>query len=398
MRVHAAVSVLLALFALVLILAGCSNRPLVYDVLIDPETISPNADGVADVARITYHLSRDARVLVYFRDEQGARYLFRSDVSRPKGDYEALFSGVIENRLLPDGRYTCVLEAIADGGEHAQVEVPLTIQDGEADYIEIRNLNIYPAAFTPNRDGISDRVTIGYYLTKEASKVQVYLLGPEGDKHPVREDKIRPVGQAGNHEHDYDAGVDLGATPPPDGTYTVVVEAEDAIGNRDVVRGQLTIVNGGVPQAEVVNRAALWSSSVVPLGGTLTFTCTVRNIGRVGIRTKGPEPGTLYTTGENFNSKEFYEEPGIFRLGLDYEGNSSGRMYPFRWQLGRDEELTVIEGQKYLMPGQTVTVVGHLQIVDEPVKVRPYYWLGLIHEQVWIVEERVEPVPISIGF
>ncbi len=398
MRVHAAVSVLLALFVLVLILAGCSNRPLVYDVLVDPETISPNADGVADVARITYHLSRDARVSVYFRDEQGTQYLFRSDVSRPKGDYEALFSGVIENRLLPDGRYTCVLEAVADGGERAQVEVPLTIQDGEADYIEIRNLNIYPATFTPNRDGISDRVTIGYYLTKEASKVQVYMLGPEGDKHPVPEDKIRPVGQAGNHEHDYDAGVDLGATPPPDGTYTVVVEAEDAIGNRDVVRGQLTIVNGGVPQAEVVNRAALWSSSVVPLGGTLTFTCTVRNIGRVGIRTKGPEPGTLYTTGENFNSKEFYEEPGIFRLGLDYEGNSSGRMYPFRWQLGRDEELTVIEGQKYLMPGQTVIVVGHLQIVDEPVKVRPYYWLGLIHEQVWIVEERVEPVPISIGF
>jgi len=398
LRVHAAVSVLLALFVLVLILAGCSNRPLVYDVLIDPETISPNADGVADVARITYHLSRDARVSVYFRDEQGTQYLFRSDVSRPKGDYEALFSGVIENRLLPDGRYTCVLEAVADGGEHAQVEVPLTIQDGEADYIEIRNLNIHPATFTPNRDGISDRVTVGYYLTKEASKVQVYLLGPEGDKHPVPEDKIRPVGQAGNHEHDYDAGVDLGATPPPDGTYTVVVEAEDAIGNRDVVRGQLTIVNGGVPQAEVVNRAALWSSSVVPLGGTLTFTCTVRNIGRVGIRTKGPEPGTLYTTGENFNSKEFYEEPGIFRLGLDYEGNSSGRMYPFRWQLGRDEELTVIEGQKYLMPGQTATVVGHLQIVDEPVKVRPYYWLGLIHEQVWIVEERVEPVPISIGF
>jgi len=388
---------LLAL-CLVLILAGCSSKPLVYDVRIQPDVISPNADGIADVARITYHLSRHTRMSIYFLDEQGGRHLFRSEVPRPKGSYDTLFSGVINNRLLPDGRYSCLVEAVADNGEHAKVEMPLTIQGGEANYIEIRNLNIYPATFTPNRDGINDRVTIAYYLTKEATKVQVYLLDEKGDKYPIPEDKIRPVGQAGNHEHDYEGGVDLGATPPPDGTYTVVVEAEDAVGNRDVVRGQLSIVNGGVPKAEVVNRAAEWSSTVIPLRDTLTFTCTVRNIGKVGIRTKGPEPGTLYTSSENFNSKEFYEEPGIFRLGLDFEGNSSGRIYPFRWQLGRDDELTAIDGQKYLMPGQTATIVGHLKILDEPVKVAPYYWLGLIHEQVWIVEDRVEPTQITIGF
>ena len=398
MRIQVAASLLLGVFLVAVSLVACAGRPPVYDVRIQPDVISPDADGVEDVARITYSLSRQARVSMYFLDEQGGKHVFRADVSRPRGSYEALFSGVIENRLLPDGHYTCVVEAVADNGESAKLEVPLTIQGGEPDYIEIRNLDIYPATFTPNRDGISDRVTVGYYLTKEAAKVQVYLLDEEGNKYPVPEDKIRPVGQVGNHEHDYDAGVDLGATPPPDGTYTVVVEAEDAVGNRDSVRGQLTIVSGGVPRAEIVNRAAEWSSTVVPLGGTLTFTCTVRNIGKVAIRTKGPEPGTLYTTSENFNRKEFYEEPGIFRLGLDFEGNSSGRIYPFRWQLGRDDELTVIGGQRHLMPGQAVTVVGHLKIVDEPVKVAPYYWLGLIHEQVWIVEDRVEAVPITIGF
>jgi hypothetical protein len=67
-----------------------------------------------------------------------------------------------------------------------------------------------------------------------------------------------------------------------------------------------------------------------------------------------------------------------------------------------DDELTVVDTtagpQKYLMPGQVVTVVGHLQVVDRPVVVSPYYWLGLIHEQVWIVQDRVEPTSISIGF
>jgi len=395
-RSRATVVVLLVLWLGVI--CACSSKPLLYDVAIEPNVISPNADGTTDVARVSYSLSRYAHVSVHLMDEQGNRHVFRSDLPRPKGSYEALFGGVIDNHLLPDGRYTCVLEAIADDGESTNAEVALTIAGGEPTHIEIRNLNIYPATFTPNRDGINDRVTIGYYLTQVATNVQVYLLDEEGTRSPIPEDKIRPPRQAGNHEHDYEGGVDLGATPPPDGSYTVVVEVEDAVGNRDTARGQLTIVNGGVPRAEIVNRAAEWSSEAVPLGGTLTFTCTVRNVGKVGIRTTGPEPGTLYTTSENFNGKEAYEEPGVFRIGLDYEGNSSGRIYPFRWQLGQDDELTTVDGEKYLMPGQVVTVVGHLKIVDEPVKVAPYYWIGLMHEQVWIVEDRVEPVPITIGF
>jgi hypothetical protein len=383
---------------LVLVIGGCRSEPLIHEVHIRPSTISPNADGTDDVARITYALSRRSRLSVYLVGMDGVEHVLREGVSRPPGSYELLFSGVIGSRLLPDGKYWCRFRAVTDDGEQAQVTEMLTIEGGQADFIEIRNLNIYPVAFTPNRDGIDDRVTVAYYLTREATNVQVYLTDDEGNKYPIPEDKIRPAGQVGNHEHDYEGGVDLGATPPPDGTYRVVVEAEDAVGNRDVATGQLTIVNGGVPQAEIVNRAAEWSSTVVPLGGTLTFTCTLRNIGNVGVRTTGPEPGTVYSTSENFNSKAFYEEPGVFRIGLDYEGNSSGRVYPFRWQVGSSDELTVIEGQRYLMPGQTATVTGHLQIVDAPVKVVPYYWLGLIHEQVAIVEDRVEPVPITIGF
>ena len=380
-------------------LASCdSKRPLLYDVEIAPATISPNADGIADVARIKYSVARRAMVSVYLVDALGGRHVLREQAARPPGTYEALFSGVVADRLLPDGSYLCVFEAVGDGADVARKELPLTLEGGEPTHIEILNLTIHPPILTPNRDGISDRVTIGYYLTKEATKVQVYLLGADGKRYPLPEDKIRPVGQQGNHEHDYEGEVDRGATPPPDGDYEVVVEAEDAVGNRQVVRGTLTIKNGGVPQVEIVNRAATWSSGVVPLGEVLSFTCTVRNIGNVGVRTKGPPPGTLYNTSENFNSKEMYEEPGVFRVGLDYDGNSSGRQYPFRWQLGRDDELTDIDGYLYLMPGQAVEVVGHLRIVDVPVTIAPYHWIGLIHEQVQIVMDRVEASPISVGF
>jgi hypothetical protein len=160
----------------------------------------------------------------------------------------------------------------------------------------------------------------------------------------------------------------------------------------------LTIQGGGVPMVEIVNRAAFWAPQVVPLGGTLTFTCTVQNVGPVPIRTKGPEPGTTYSTRQNYNTLGFFEEPGIFRLGADSEGNTEGRKYPYRWQLGRDDELRVIDGQKYLMPGQRVTVVGHIQILDKPPKIVPKYWLGLIHEQVEIVNDWVEVTDISVGY
>ena len=221
-------------------------------------------------------------------------------------------------------------------------------------------------------------------------------------KYPVPEDKIREMGAAGTHEHDYDAGIDLGATPPQNGEYIVIVEAQDAVGNSTSVQGSLRIEEGGVPRVEIVNRAAIFSPSVVPLGSMLTFTCTVKNVGSVPVRTKGPESGYTYGSTENYNTIGAFEEPGLFRVGLDFEGNSAGRQYPYRWQLGLDSELTPRDTpsgpQYYLLPDQTVTVVGHLRIDEKLYKVEPYFWLGLIHEQVEIVQDRIEPVPIAIGF
>jgi hypothetical protein len=383
-------------------LAGCRSSRLLDQVAIRPAVISPNADGVDDIAEIKYTVYRSATVSVYFVDQAGGRHYFRNDKLRSQGTHTAYFGGIVDGRLLPDGDYTCVVEATDTRGLQARVEKPIQLINGDKMYLSIDNLNIWPLKFTPNRDGITDRVKISYSLNKEAKRVEVYLLDDAGNKYPVAEDKIREAGAPGTHEHDYDAGIDLGATPPKDGEYTVIVEAEDSVGNQAHVQGKLTIEGGGVPRVEIVNRAAQFSSEVVPLGSTLTFTCTVKNVGTVPVRTKGPESGTTYSTSQNFNTLKQYEEPGIFRVGLDFEGNSEGRLYPFRWELGTDATLTTLETdigpQKYLMPGQTVTVVGHLRIDDRPSKVAPYYWLGLIHEQVWLVQDRVEPTQISIGF
>ncbi len=393
-------TLLVGLLLMSLGVVGCQGGPWLSDLSIGPAEISPNADGTDDVTRISYRLGRSATISLYFVDESGNRYDFRQDAPRAysKDAYQVLFGGAVNGQLLPDGRYTCVLEATDKNGNVARLEEPLTIRDGDSTPLRIENLSISPPSFTPNRDGIGDRVRIGYYLNKEATRVNVYLLDEDGKRYPVPEDAIREPGSQGSHEHDYDAGVDHGAQPPADGAYTVVVEAEDAVGNQARVEGPLSIVSGGVPLVEIVNGAAQWSSPIVKLGDTLTFTCTVRNIGTVPVRTKGPESGTVYSMDRNFNALDQPEEPGIFRVGLDYEGNSSGRTYPFRWQLGRDDELTIIDGEKYLMPGQTATVVGHLEVNEKTVRVAPYFWIGLIHENVWIVMDRVENTQITVEF
>jgi len=87
---------------------------------------------------------------------------------------------------------------------------------------------------------------------------------------------------------------------------------------------------------------------------------------------------------------------------MDCDGNSVGRAYPYRWQLGQTKDLKYvnIDGKEYwyLMPGQRVQVSGTLRIVDKPPRVNIYCWVGLIQEDVRIVEDHVEPRLVTVEF
>lgn len=399
---------------LVLTTACAGGRPLVYDVEIQPSAISPNADGVDDVARISYKISVQCLVYVHFVDQEGQQHVFRDGNRRSPGEYEALFGGAIDGQVLPDGEYTWVVEAVDEAsGEKERVDGRLIVIGADSLGPQIEDFTVFPEVFTPNQDGINDRITISYRLLEQA-EVEVYLRDTGGRHYPVGlpktrwdEDDFDLEGspskvelEPGLWEYDYDGGIDMGASPPADGHYTVVVQAADRVGNRVIQEAPLTIEDGGLPLAEI--KTVEFYPEVLPLGGTLHVTVTVENVGGVAIRTKGPASGTTYTSRENFNTLGFYEEPGIFRVGVDFEGNSDGRSYTYRWQLGRDDDLEerTINGQRqlYLLPGQRVTVVGHITIIDEPPKINPYYWAGLIHEQVRIVNDRQHPTEINIGF
>jgi len=405
------------LIAAVAILSGCGSRELLSKASMSPATISPNADGVADATLIHYELSRNATISIQFVSADNRVYYFRRDQPRSAGQYDVLFGGVIDGQLLPDGEYTWTIEATDPAAQLRQpAQGQLTISGGEATAPKITLLTVYPKEFTPNQDGISDRTTINVVLNKPATLFLTLqnsacqgattppLDQPTLDCTPFpiaeKEGAAREPGDAGLHEFDYDAGVDLGAEPPPDGLYVITARAEDTVGQRYVATDTLTIVDGGVPQAEIVDGAVDFSRSSLLVGDTLYFTLTVENYGSVPIRTSGPLTGYIYQLDQNYNVPGFAEESGAWRVGIDFD--TSQRNYPFRWAVGGSADLIVkeVNGQKYtyLPAGKRAQVTGGIVLTSKPPRDPLYFWAGLIHEDVEIssINNRVDPHSITI--
>jgi|WetSurMetagenome_2_1015567.scaffolds.fasta_scaffold41691_2 hypothetical protein len=417
-------------------LGGCTFSPLLSDVTVAPNAISPNADGKDDVTLINYRIGRPAQVSIYLVDQAGNRHYFRDAERRSPGKYNVYWGGVIndpqvqpveggqmlvESRVLPDGAYTWVVEATDDAGRTEKKEGQITLTGADTALPEIHNFTVVPQVFRPNQDGLrDDRISISYYLTKDAERSQVYLEpahtlpGEPKLKYPIAEKvsvSTAKPGKAGYHGYDYDGGVDLNAEPPPNGDYVIYGEAEDKIGNRVVVSSTLTIEEGGKPRAEVTGGDIDWQGEMnrvvgVPLGQTLCFTTTVENIGPVPIRTAGPWPGQKYKFSENYNTlaaregdQSWYQQAGVWRFGVNFD--TTGVDFPFRWAVGRKEDLEerIIDGkpQYYLLPGHRGLVSGCIEFDQVPPVGTNFWWGGLIQEFVQVANNDIDRISVPVG-
>jgi hypothetical protein len=414
-----------------------SPGSLLSDAGFDKTQISPNADGVDDITTIRYTLSRTARVTIYLENASGGeRYYFRENEQRVAGDYSVYFSGIvegytlpgedipgtIERRLIPSDRYTWVIEASGDNRTDSATGT-LEVINADSALPVISAFDIQPDRFTPNQDGIRDRTNINVYLEKPAT-LSVYLEDASGQRYYLIErESGRSPGDKGNHEYDYDGGVDQDMEPPPDGTYTVYATAQDDEGQRIVRQGQLTLEDGGLPRAEIVPQATGGTvlfdhipydkkyhtdaevqgekvaypegvaSEVTTLtmvqGDLLVFKLTVQNYGSTPIRTAGPFPGTVYDFNQTAASLKAYEESGAWRIGINCDTAYSD--FPWRWALAPRDELEAVYDEEtdetyyYLQPGQRAEVWGAIRMTEIRKARNPQdCWAGLIHEDVGI--------------
>jgi hypothetical protein len=298
-------AILVVSSALLGALSACTSKDTLYDVAIDPTAISPDGDGNADVARISYAVGEPSLVTITLRDGAGNRHYFREDNPRSPGRYEALFGGVVDGRMLPDGQYVVEVTAVPTKDESAEgmtLTFELAVSGGDTTPPELVGFVVDPSEFTPNQDGLGDRVAISYRLD-EPAEVRLWLERADGEYvTDILEEKESAdfPGEPGPHVYDFDAGVDADAPPPPDGDYFVVGRAQDAAGNVTTQRLPLAIRDGGQPRVALLGDVD-WSDTVVPLGHTLTFSVTVANVGDTPVRTRGPAPGFVYDNISTFN-------------------------------------------------------------------------------------------------
>ena len=413
-----------ALIALIIVIVGIvvgwrmlnGDNSLLRDVRINEQTITPNADGVTDATLLSYELSRNADVSIYFEDEAGERFYFRQDKPRGAGEYRVLFSGIVDgyklpddivqgeiiSRLLQDGNYTWTVEATDENGVSESQQGGVTIAEADTKLPDLRDFTLDYQTFTPNRDGISDRVKAQFYLAKEVDDIRVFLILPDGSEVPISElERDIPAKMPGRHVYDYEGGVDNGATPPPDGTYPIVAVAQDLEGQKVRVEDSLTIQYGGVPRADIFAPPAgdtlQFDATAVAQCDTINFTMTVENYGTTPIRTTGPAPGTVYDSDWNYNTLGWHTESGAWRAAIGFENELTN--YPFRWAVGNPEELEEIDGYLYLMPGQRAVITGGIRVVGPFGDRNPQpMWAGLIHEDVEISQfnNRVNPHAILV--
>ena len=403
---------------LMALLTSCAsaNQPL-SNVAVAPAVISPNADGKDDLARISYRVNTRSKVTIYLTDAADQRYTLRNEEDRAPGPtFEYLFNGIAEGRMLPNGDYTWHIDAAAGAGEQ-KTSGSLTITDADAVFPKISEMTMSTNIFTPNRDAIDDRIYMSIFTTKRG-KLRVYALGKDGVRYEVlpkqTEKKIDENGffDVGRWEFDFDGGIDLGAEPPVDGDYVMTAELEDAIGQRDVITQPFTIKDSGRPAAEIViqpnGSGVQWEGIyltpkvTLPLSGTLHFTMTVQNVGSVPIRTAGPfNPDDCYKMDENRYTKGFVEEPGVWRVGVDFETNT-GSDHPWRWAVGTLQDLDVVmhngDTLYYLAPGKKAVVRGCVRFTRIPPRNPFVVWGALIQEQVEIapINSRVTPIQVEL--
>jgi hypothetical protein len=328
----------------------------------------------------------------------------------------------IERRLMPSDTYTWALSAVDVDGNSQTVNGTLVVAEADVALPVISIFSVGPRVFSPNQDGIADRVNIDVYLEKEAD-LRVFLRDGEGNEIPISARKEgRLEGEAGRHGFDYEGGVDLGADPPADGLYEVFAVAQDAEGQRVVAQSTLTIERGGKPLAEIApqyvgvdvvfdvqpyeerfastseklgelvappndpNDLALTTISM-PIGDMLVFKLTVENYNDVPIRTTYPPPGTVYDQNQSTASLKMYDSPGAWRVGIQCE--TSTVSFPYRWALGSEEDLLAIPDPLtgdlyyYVPPKTRVTVWGAIRFTEIEQRQNPQNcWAGLIQERV----------------
>jgi hypothetical protein len=195
--------------------AGGPAGPLaVTNVTAQPETISPNGDGQADEATLTYTLSAPATVSISVLDAVGSDFGFlQQPIRQALGTHTAAFTG----DALADGSYQLLVKARGDDGTEVSSVASVLVSR------TLGALSVAPAAFSPNGDGRKDTLRVAFTLSSPAA-VRVRVLRDGKYVTTLTNAQLAP----GTQRLDWNGAKRLGRLL--DGGYEAVVDATDTLG------------------------------------------------------------------------------------------------------------------------------------------------------------------------
>ena len=386
----------MALFAVCLaaiaLLAACGGSGAqLSGVSASTTSIVPGSLGVGrppGALEVRYTLGGPARVSASLDGPVKAAIL---TADQSAGEHVLRFTGVITasetlgdstlvRRAVPAGDYTLNVSAgSASTPVHFRVDTPAAAAKPPS----LGNLVVRPQVISPNSDAVDDVAEVTF-RTEQTSTVSVYLEARNGTRTSV----FAPLEKGPGEQNVLVTGQDLSGQNLPDGAYTVTVQLQDRVGNLVVSRAPLTIEGSGEPTIDVLR--VEFSPQQITLGSSIQVSITVKNSGNVPLRTQGPDRGYTYTTRDSYSSVEggkYDARAGLWRVGVDWDGNSGGAAYryPFRWGFG-----------KTLMPGETLTTGGRITILKEERQM--WFFGGILQEGIRIVRDRLGITSIGVSF
>jgi hypothetical protein len=280
----------------------------------------------------------------------------------------------------------------------ARQTLPLTIVAADAPPPLIENLVAFPAAISPNQDGIDD-VTEITYRTAVTATVDIEIHGPGCNPLCpfVTGEQVPPFPQRTVWN-----GRTVDGSLLPDGDYTLTVRARDRFGNLVQEQRQVALAGGGQPEATITY--TYMAPQAIMRGDLITVTMRVKNTGEVPLRTYGPPSGYEYSTEDVFSSVEnnryAAKSGGFWRIGVDWDANSGGaaKRYPYRWALSPrpPEQWKVPFEEDLLMPGEEAEIVGRIRVMQ--LETRMGFYAGLIQDGVGFFQDRTGRTIIDVGF
>lgn len=152
-----------------------TQPPLINNLTVHPAVISPNADGIDDIAEITYSLPVSATVSIEIRgpgcDPTPCPFITANE-ERPELQRHVWNGRTVDNVLLPDGEYTYTVRAADRYGNLVERSGTIGVNGGGQPEVSIIDSYMAPQALM-----LGDVLTVTMRV-KNTGTVPVRTYGP----------------------------------------------------------------------------------------------------------------------------------------------------------------------------------------------------------------------------